>query len=254
MSTTPLTASLIDLAARGQLPLHQHMDHATIAWISDNRPDLPPSSAPVLRAQSKELLAHGGLPTRWWADPRLYTSLHGVRHAMRTAALAAVLAEANGLNDDDTATVILAAAVHDCQRHHDQDDRGHGARAALWLAANADTVWGRFGLIASPRRIVQAATAVRLHDVPYKAFTADDKTDHARAERITDVVKAADALDRYRLPKLKWWPDAWYVREPALDELRGLAFDLVLVSERSYLAGSSGTAAVSYALAEKGLV
>ncbi|MDI3422909.1 hypothetical protein [Streptomyces luteolus] len=253
MSTTPLTASLIDLAARGQLPLHQHMDHATLTWIHDSRPDLPPTPAAVLRPESKELLAHGGLPTQWWADPRLYTSLHGVRHAMRTAALVAVLAEANGLDDSDTATAILAAAVHDCQRRNDQDDRGHGARAAIWLAANADTVWGHFGLTATPRRIVQAATAVRLHDVPYEAFTADDKTDHARAEHITDLVKAADALDRYRLPKLKWRPDARYVREPAFDQLRGLAFDLVLISERAYLAGASGTAAVRYALAEKGL-
>ncbi|WP_435601670.1 hypothetical protein [Streptomyces sp. C10-9-1] len=254
MSTTPLNASLIDLAARGQLPLHQHMDHATIAWISDHRPDLPPAARPALRPQSKELLAHGGLPTRWWADPRLCTSLHGVRHAMRTAALAAVLAEANDLCDADAATAILAAAVHDCQRRHDQDDRGHGSRAAIWLAANADTVWGQFGLAATPRRIVQAATAVRLHDVPYEAFAPDDKSDHARAELITDVVKAADALDRYRLPKLKWWPDSRYVREPAFDQLRGLALDLVLVSERAYLAGASGTAAVRYALAEKGLV
>lgn len=254
MSTTPLTASLIDLAARGQLPLHQHMDHATIAWISDHRPVLPPAPQLALRPQSKELLAHSGLPTRWWADPRLYTSLHGVRHAMRTAALAAVLAEANGLDEGDTVAAILAAAVHDCQRRHDQGDRGHGARAAIWLAANADIVWGHFGLAATPRRIVQAATTVRLHDMPYEAFTADDTSDHARAERITDVVKAADALDRYRLPKLKWWPDSRYVREPAFDQLRGLAFDLVLVSERAYLAGASGTAAVRYALAEKGLV
>ncbi|NEB12244.1 hypothetical protein G3I32_25995 [Streptomyces coelicoflavus] len=254
MSTTPLTASLIDLAARGQLPLHQHMDHATITWISDHRPDLPPTPTPALRPQSKELLAHGGMPTRWWADPRLYTSLHGVRHAMRTAALAAVLAEANGLDDADTTTAILAAAVHDCQRRHDQDDRGHGARGAVWLAANADTVWGHFGLTAMPRRIVQAATAVRLHDIPYEEFEAANKADHARAERITDLVKAADALDRYRLPKLKWWPDSRYVREPAFDQLGELAFDLVLVSEQAYLAGASGPAAVRYALAEKGLV
>lgn len=254
MSTTPLTASLIDLAARGQLPLHQHMDHATIAWISNNRPDLPPAPKPVPRPQLKELLAHGGLPTQWWADPRLYTSLHGVRHAMRTAALAAVLAEANGLDDTDTATSVIAAAVHDCQRRHDKDDRGHGNRAAIWLAANADAVWGHFGLTATPRRIVQAATAVRLHDVPYEAFAADDQADHVRAERITDVVKAADALDRYRLPKLTWWPDARYVREPAFDQMRSLAFDLVLVSERAYLDGASGTAAVRYALAEKGLL
>jgi hypothetical protein len=254
MSTTPLTASLIDLAAQGRLPLHQHMDQATIAWVVDNRPNLPQAPLPALRPLPRELLMRGELPTRWWADSRLYTSLHGARHAMRTAALAAVLAETNDLDAVDTTTAVIAAAVHDCQRRNDKDDRGHGARAAIWLAANADTVWAHFGLTPTPRRIIQAATAVRLHDVPYQAFTAEDRTDHSRAERITDVVKTADALDRYRLPKLKWWPDVRYVREAAFDQARGLAFDLVLISERAYLAGASDTEAVRYALAEKGLV
>ncbi|MFE2496871.1 hypothetical protein [Streptomyces scopuliridis] len=254
MSTTPLTASLIDLAARGQLPLHQHMDRAAIEWISDNRPDLPQGPQPPLRPLSQGLLTRGGLPTLWLADPRLYMSIHGVRHSMRTAALAAVLAETHHLDDADTATAVVAASVHDCRRRHDKGDRGHGARAAIWLAANADTIWGHFGLTTTPRRIVQAATAVRLHDVPYDAFTTDDRTDHARAERISDVVKAADALDRYRLPKLTWWPNARYVREPAFDEFRSLAFDLVLISEKAHLAGINGPEAVLYALAEKGLV
>lgn len=128
------------------------------------------------------------------------------------------------------------------------------ARAAGWLAGNGDTVFGHFGLVATSRRLTRAATAVRLHEIPYAEFTAGDRADHARAERVTDLVKAADALDRYRLPKLKWWPDARYVREPAFDELRGLAFALVLISERAYLAGASGPAAVRRALAEKGLV
>jgi hypothetical protein len=254
MSTTPATASLVDLAAQAQLPLHQYMDHATIAWIVQNRPDLPPTPPATPSPLSQSLIKRAAIPTAWMADPRLYTSIHGVRHAMRTAALAAVLAEANGLDDAHTSTAIVAAAIHDCQRRHDKDDQGHGDRAAIWLAANADTVWGHFGITATPRRIVQAATAIRLHDVPYTAFTSDDHSDHARAEHITDLVKAADALDRYRLPKLKWWPEARHVRQPAFDQFRGLAFDLVVISEKAQLAGASSPEAVGFALAEKGLV
>ncbi|MDX3571622.1 hypothetical protein [Streptomyces sp. ID05-47C] len=254
MSTTPVTASLIDLAAQGQLPLHQHMDHTTIAWIVENRPGLPPTPQRTLRPTSQSLVKRAGIPTAWMADPRLYKSIHGVRHAMRTAALAAVLAEANGLDDTDASTAIVAAAIHDCQRRHDKDDQGHGDRAAIWLAANADTVWGHFGITAAPRQIVQAATAIRLHDVPYTAFTADNRSDHARAEHIVDLVKAADALDRYRLPKLKWWPDARHVRQPAFDQFRSLAFDLVVISEKAQLAGAGSPEAVRFALAEKGLV
>jgi hypothetical protein len=254
MSTTPVTASLVDLAAQGQLPLHQYMDHTTIAWIAENRPDLPPTPRGALSPVSQSLVKRAAIPTAWMAEPRLYTSIHGVRHAMRTAALAAVLAEANGLDDADTSTAIVAAAIHDCQRHHDKDDQGHGDRAAIWLAANADIVWRHFGITATPRRIVQTATAIRLHDVPYTAFTGDDRSDHARAGHIIDLVKAADALDRYRLPKLKWWPDTRHIRQPAFDHFRGLAFDLVIISEKAQLAGASSPEAVGFALAEKDLV
>ncbi|GAA2266809.1 hypothetical protein GCM10010430_59870 [Kitasatospora cystarginea] len=254
MSTTPTTTSLVDLAARRQLPHHQYMDQATVEWIKANRPDLGTAWPPPLRSASKHLLSRSALPATWLAEPRLYTSIHGVRHSMRTAALAALLAEAHELGELETATVILAAAVHDCQRLHDQDDQGHGARAAIWLAANADTVWNHFGLVATPRRIIQAATAIRLHDLPYDTFGADDHADHRRAGRICDLVKAADALDRYRLPKLSWWPDARHVREPSFDQLRAVAFDLVVISETAHLAGASSAEAVMYALAEKGLV
>ncbi|MDT0422683.1 hypothetical protein [Streptomyces evansiae] len=254
MSTTPPSASLIHLAAQRRLPPHQYMDRVTVDWIGDNRPSFPSSRTPALRARSRDLLTHLALPPQWWADRRLYTSLHGVRHALRTATFAAVLAETNGLDDADVATATLAAAVHDCRRHHDRADPGHGARAAVWLAANADTVWNHVGLTAAPRLSVRAATAIRLHDIPYEAFTKDDVTDHARTGPIADVLKAADALDRYRLPKLKWWPDTRYVHEPAFDSLRELAFDLVLISEQAHLTGADGSAAVRYALAEKGLV
>jgi hypothetical protein len=254
VSTTPLTAHRIDLAARGQLPRHQYMDRSTVAWIGDHRPDLPRVPWPALRPRSRDLLARSAPPARWWADQGLHASLHGVRHALRTAALAAVLAEWNGLDDADAATVTVAAAVHDCRRRHDRDDPVHGARAATWLTAEADAVWGHFGLTADPRLTARAATAVRLHDLPYGAFTREDRADAARTGRLTDVLKAADALDRYRLPKLTWWPDARYVREPAFDHLRGLAFDLVLISERAHLAGAGGADAVRGALAETGLL
>ncbi len=98
---------------------------------------------------------------------------------------------------------------------------------------------------------------MRLHDVPYAAFTADDRTDHAHAERITDLLKAADALDRYRLPKLTWWPDGSLVRAATVEvfeALRATAFELVVASEAAHLAGLDSADAVFKALDEWGLV
>ncbi|GHJ28568.1 hypothetical protein TPA0910_30010 [Streptomyces hygroscopicus subsp. sporocinereus] len=254
MSTTPPADSLVELAACKQLPHHQFMDHATVRWIEANRPDFPDGPAYALRAASQRLLYRSAIPVSWMVEPRLVDSLHGIRHAMRTAALAACLAETTRLSEEDTATLIVAAAVHDCRRLHDKDDRGHGARAAVWLTENADAVWAHFHLTAAPRHVVAAATAVRLHDVPYAAFTADDRTDHAQAEGISDLLKAADALDRYRQPKLSWWPDSSLVRTAAFDALRATAFELVVASEAAHLAGLDSADSVFKALEQRGLV
>ncbi|MEV4561253.1 hypothetical protein AB0K51_30285 [Kitasatospora sp. NPDC049285] len=253
MSTTH-TASLVELAARKQLPHHQFTDAATVEWIKANRPDFLPAWPPPLRLTTKALVEQASIPAEWWAEPQLADSIHGRRHGLRVATLTALLADWYTLDEPDTASAVIAAAVHDCQRHHDKDDPGHGARAAVALAANADVVWSHFGATPNPRDVIRAATAVRLHEVPYEEFTADDRADYARAERICDLVKVADALDRFRLPKLSWWPDSRFVREPTFEQLKPLAFDLVVISEAAFLAGASNVEAVRFACADKGLL
>lgn len=248
MSTNPPAKSLVELAARKQLPHHQYTDPATVEWIKAHRPDFPETPQPRLRAVSQRLLGHAAIPAVWLAEPRLWHSLHGVRHAIRTAALAAMLAEASGMGEDDTAVLVLAASVHDCRRLHDKNDPGHGHRAATWLTENSEAVWDHFRIRVTPQAVEQAATAVRLHETPYTAFTAADRADHSRAEHITDLLKAADALDRYRLPKLSWWPDSAHLRAPAFNDLRATAFDLVVRSETAHLAGADGADAVLEAL------
>ncbi|MFF4520449.1 hypothetical protein [Streptomyces bluensis] len=254
MSTTPPATSLVDLAARKQLPHHQFVDHATVRWIEENRPHLVDGAPTKIRETTRALLRRAAIPTDWLAEPRLRDSLHGVRHAMRTAALAALLAETTGLDEPDTAALIVAAAVHDCRRLHDKDDRGHGARAAQWLTSHTDLIWEHFHVPATAPAVAQAATSVRLHDVPYAAFTAEDEADYSGARKISDLVKAADALDRYRMPKLSWWPDPQHVRVEAFDQLRAAAFDLVLWSEAGHLAGLDSADAVFKALERRELI
>ncbi|MFE9597100.1 hypothetical protein [Streptomyces hokutonensis] len=254
MSTTPPATNLVELAARKQLPHHQFTDHATVRWIEENRPHLVDGAPSEIRVTSRRLLTRAAIPADWLAEPRLRDSLHGIRHAMRTAALAALLAETTGLDEPDTATLIVAAAVHDCRRLHDKDDRGHGARAAQWFTSNAEVIWEHFHVEATELAVAQASTSVRLHDVPYSDFTTDDEAHYSIAQKISDLVKAADALDRYRLPKLSWWPDPQHVRVEAFDQLRAAAFDLVLWSEAGHLAGLDSADAVFEALERRELI
>lgn len=202
--TTPHD-SLVGMAELKRLPRHQYMDSATVDWIEEHRPLFEARGEPrltALRPLSRRVLSHAVIPAAWFADPRLADSIHGVRHGARVAALAALLAESGRFDDVTTCTAVVAAAIHDCRRAHDQDDRGHGERAGRWFIRDSATVVARFGLPARMVRVRRAAIAARLHEIPYAEFTAHDEREYLRAQTVTDVLKSADALDRYRLPKI----------------------------------------------------
>lgn len=249
--------SLVALAARKALPAHQYMDAPTVAWIASHRDQFhapPPVGPPRPGPVARRLLAAAPIPPGWHAEPKLVDSIHGNRHLIRTGALAAVLAELFTLGEHDTATLIVAAMVHDCRRVHDKGDDGHGERGAVWLAEHAADVFDFFGVTRTDDAVRKAVAAVRLHEIPYSAFTDEDKADHASTSHITDLLKTADALDRYRQPKRSWWPDDAFLRALPPPWLHRIAFELVVETEDAWLQGVEATAAVRSALLRKGLL
>ncbi|WP_242000065.1 hypothetical protein [Streptomyces klenkii] len=236
-------ALLKDLADRRVLPAHQQMDHGTVEWITEHRPATFPAIPPLPQYQPMMLAPDAS----WFTCVEQSDSLHGVRHCARVSLLASVLAHEQGLYGDTAAALCVAAAVHDCRRRDDRTDAGHGRRAARWFAKNAASVCACFGLRLSADCLVQATTAVALHDVPYEEFTPAQVRAYRRAEQVTDLLKAADCLDRYRLPAVRWWPDPSRLRTPVPDWLYPFAFDLVVRSERARLDGAGHEAALIHA-------
>ena len=251
-----LSDSLVDLAARKKLPAHQYMDALTVEWIASHSDELPPAEAPSFRLPrvAVDVLGAAPVPVPWHAEVKVIESIHGTRHLMRTTAFAAMLAVMHRLNSPDTECLLAAAAVHDCRRVDDRSDPGHGERGADWLTENAAEVFGAFGLDHDREFVRRAAVAVRLHELAYDAFTERDTHDRASAELVTDLLKTADALDRYRLPKRKWWPDERHLRVVPPAWLHRFAFELVVDSERTCLRGAKSADAVFGALDEGGLV
>lgn len=247
--------TLIAKANANEWPEHQYMDAPTLAWIASHRPSSPTAAAPLpqLRPVAQRLMAAAPIPRHWHAEPKIISSIHGTRHLLRTTALALLLAELHGLDDVSTSTLAVAAATHDCRRVHDNNDIGHGTRAATWLISNATEVFSHFNLEDGTDEAGHAATAVRLHDLPYTYFSEDDITDHARTERITDLLKTADALDRYRIPKHAWWPRHEYLRVIPPPWLHRFAFELVLATEAACLEGSDSATAVLSELESSGI-
>ncbi len=249
--------SLVSLAATDSLPAHQFMDAATVDWIASHRPAFPLETERCqLPAVARRVLAAGAGPPHWHAEPRIVESLHGSRHLLRTAAIAALLAGLHGLDEKTTATLVVAAAVHDCRRLDDGCDRGHGWRGGDWLMQTGPEVFGHFGVEYSDEQLEHAATAVRLHEIPYEWFGHAPDLDVMRqkAPMITDLLKTADAADRYRLPKKPWWPKDQFVRIVAPEWVKRLAFELVVESERAFVDGRPSGESVLDPLARWGLI
>ena len=249
--------SLVAQAALKTLPLHQYMDATTASWIAFHTETLPSDPQPKhtkLPENTQVILHQAPIPVSWQKNPALVDTLHGTRHLMRTAVMAALVAQQHHLDIDTQTAAVVAAAVHDCRRVDDKGDPGHGQRGAAWLTEHAETVFTRFGLHPTQAQVSAAVTAVRLHETNYDQFTDQNWAEYAQHRHVVDVVKTADALDRYRLPKRSWWPDHRFLRVLPKPWMHRLAFDLVVTSELAYLSGHTSASAVRGAVMGKGLM
>ncbi|MGV9963279.1 hypothetical protein ACWDU3_05070 [Streptomyces olivaceus] len=86
-----------------------------------------------------------------------------------------------------------------------------------------------------------------MHDVPYDRFTTLQKRAYRQAPHLVDVLKAADCLDRYRLPHTRWWPDLTRLRITVPDWLQPAAFALIVRSEQAALDGATDACALAAA-------
>ncbi|HEV3157383.1 MAG TPA: hypothetical protein VGZ00_08585 [Candidatus Baltobacteraceae bacterium] len=253
----PVARSLMAQAANKTLPMYQYMDAATLAWIASHRnerPAMPLRPIRRLPPLAQRLLNAAPIPVSWHAETRLVDSIHGTRHLLRTTAFAAILAQLHKLNQYDTESLLVATAIHDCRRVHDKEDIGHGERGGAWLTEHADETFGFFGIDRTINQTQQAAIAVKLHEIPYSLINVFHRIAYDRSNQIIDILKTADALDRYRLPKLKWWPNDDLLRVVPPPWLHRIAFELVVETEMKWLEGMGSARAVRTILHSRGLL
>ncbi|WP_255306213.1 hypothetical protein [Streptomyces sp. Wb2n-11] len=236
--------SLRELAAARTLPEHPRMDAATLDWIAGNPPP-PAADTPRLAADDIPVLTPD---PAWFTSPVQAEGLHGISHGARTSVLAFLLARAHKLDGPHTAALCTAAALHDCRRHDDRADPEHGRRAADWFTEHAEHVLPALGQDVPPALREEAASAIAVHNLPYDAFTPAQHTAYQRAPHLTDLLKAADCLDRYRLPLERWWPNLTHLRMAVPDWLPPLAHGLVVHSEQARFHGAGHRDALTDAL------
>ncbi|PZT76790.1 MULTISPECIES: hypothetical protein [unclassified Streptomyces] len=219
------------------------MDAATLDWIAESPP--PTADLPQLVAGDIPVLVPD---PAWFARREQAEGLHGISHCARTGVLAFLLARFHGLDRPHTAALCTAAAIHDCRRHDDRTDPGHGCRGAGWFTENAENVLAVLGQDVPAALREEAAAAIAAHNLPYDAFSPAQRTAYQRAPHLTDLLKAADCLDRYRLPLKRWWPDLTHLRVTVPDWLLPFAHGLVIHSERARLHGVGHRDALTHAV------
>lgn len=234
--------TLRGLAESRRLPDHQRMDHATLDWITAHPPAGPCPPSPPTRQRML-------LPERqWFAMQEGPDGIHGILHNARVSLFTGLLCEQHGLDHRTTMTLRAAAAVHDCRRLTDRDDPDHGLRAAAWFLKHHRAVSAHSGIEGTAASAVRAATALQLHATDRERFTPEDHRAYQRTPLLVDLLKTADALDRFRLPLARWWPDPARLRLTPAAWLAPFAHQLVLRSERALLDGATHHQALTHSL------
>jgi len=132
-------------------------------------------------------------------EAALYEShVHGKSHIARVAILSFVLGLQLNLNDDDLRLSLEIAKYHDVGRRDEDEDEMHGPRGARKIAVICcDFTDQEKSIIAA----VIAAHSLR-DDCYLDVFQRWDglqESQYPKCKQLLDIIKDADALDRFRL-------------------------------------------------------
>jgi len=224
--------SLVDFAQKGTLPKIQLMDIETLEWIEKNRLNFVKTNQPYSSKIVEQVKKY--LPSKhWFLKKDCIDSIHGIRHILRVIANASNLAF-NRKTDLVTArNLLISSSLHDLRRKDDKGDEGHAVRARDWFIKNSETIYRYFGITLSIKDIDEIASAIYFHEIPYGQILSDKE--YLKHKEIIDLLKTADALDRYRLPKLKWWINDDFIIVIPNESEKSFAYNLVVNSEKNYL-------------------
>jgi len=222
--------SLIELANNDAMPKDQYMDKETLKWICDNSIKGIDLRTNYYAKSYKKFIPD----LKWFPFNNKINSIHGLRHLIRVS----IFCEIIKYNywwlflKSDLKNILTAAILHDIRRLDDRDDIGHGQRSADWFLKNIKALQEWFNVHYSKRDTEVIYNAIFYHEIPYNSI---DKKIYKKNKRIIDIIKTADALDRYRLPKLKWRINEDYLNFKPSQKLKIFAYKLVCQTEKMFL-------------------
>lgn len=208
------------------------MDLETLEWIESTSKSLnlefKRSGEFQLEPIDIELLRINATRLDWFFSRDHVHSIHGISHNLRVMVNALLLCKC--LHISNPLPYVVAASIHDILRKNDNADPEHGNRAAAWFKVNHKLLPSDELLSNSDRQMIVASVAN--HSKDYSDIPSYDLDAYKVA---IDILKAADALDRFRMPKEKWWPRIELIKLQAAHGLIPYAKELTISSERKIL-------------------
>lgn len=140
------------------------------------------------------------------------SEIHGREHTARVLLLTQIIAEMEELCQADKEILAEAAIFHDTRRTHDFDDPWHGIKATEYYRQTTR----------HPQKLVELLCTY--HSLPDKEGEEavndyyHSNSGRVRAQKLLDIFKDADALDRVRFRQIGE-PDLTQLRLPVSQEL-----------------------------------
>jgi hypothetical protein len=175
-------------------PLHQFMDAASLRWIFEHTQPLEADINNFIKGYKRYPNFNCNPLDFYPEDKESFRSIHGYGHGLRVSLycwfIIQYLELHNYLSDKYIFELTYAALFHDVVRDNDSTDTEHGKKSAGWIKKSLPQTFSD-----------EVLYAIANHSNNIYEHPTD------RMKLLLFVLKSADALDRYRLPKVKWWPD-----------------------------------------------
>ena len=238
------TPPLYVLAYKKNLPTHQYMDTDTLHWInitSENHvPNTGQSYPLLLKDEEIDLLTKFFPEKKDFLSPEQSGTIHGIAHISRVVLYTMLICKLLTIKENDQKLYLTIAKNHDIRRIDDKADNGHGIRAWEWFSKKTPKETANYNSF-SKGELDSLKKAIIFHEVDYSDIKETLTPENSLA---LDIIKAADALDRYRLPKEKWWPNVKYIKLQKAHTLLPLCRKITLESEDLILSGIDAKSAI----------
>lgn len=152
----------------------------------------------------------------WFTNPERIKTIHGISHALRVMLYSYILCKIYKI--DRFEPFLVAASIHDIKRINDREDKNHGKRASEWFFKESLRIKNDF----SKKEVKEICVAV-------EDGNSNSKMNH--------ILRCADALDRYRLPKRKWWLKKELIPLAMPDKIINFSKHFTILTEEKILNG-----------------